>query len=219
MFLIRLSKFSELYARYSQREQLIITGAIIVLCVGAFNFLVFEQINAKKNIIDERMISTSKDIGQLEKSLSVLRSGASIDPNVELMRQIETLQSDITTYERIITKRTGSMIKPSDVMIILSGILQRRKGIEIVNIKTIPSEDVTPKKQQDIGQTGLLYKHTWDFTLRGTYSTLMSYFLAVEELEQGIVWGEVKIDSKSHPILEAEVRVHTFSSMDSALGV
>ena len=80
MFLILLSKFSEQYVRYSQREQLIITGALIVLCVGVFNFLVFEKINESKNHVDSTILGITKEISQLEKSLSILRSEKNIDP-------------------------------------------------------------------------------------------------------------------------------------------
>jgi MSHA biogenesis protein MshJ len=189
-----------------------------------FNFGI-DTVWQKTRIAQAETLAARTDLLQQKAQLAAVQAVA--DPDTANRQRLAQLKTAMNAVNTRLTGFEQGMVSPTRMRGFLEDLLARNRGIELLELKTLPPEPVgTPLKNTPDAnhQTAAnnaenpttppadgIWQHGIELRLAGSYLDLLNYLTSLEALPQRLMWNRLELKTTTYPRNEMMLRVYTLS--------
>jgi MSHA biogenesis protein MshJ len=189
------------------RERALIFLACAALVVWAFSSLlqpVLVERTSLSRIRDQQREEMRAWNLQIEALARAKAAGISGEKRARLLE----LQKRVATLFQQIEDRHRELVPPERMSALLSDMLRRSRGLQLVSLTTLPPDVIAPAPGD--AKSAQMYRHGIDMTVSGAYLDLVSYLNALEHMPVKVFWGGMQL-SAAYPVATLRISLFTFS--------
>lgn len=217
--------WSERFAAMLPREKYMVIGALAVaILFGGFSYWI-EPGQQQTARLKKTLAQQQTEQEQLNVQLAGLKS-QNIDPDAANRTQLLLLRDQLAASERDLKAFDRTLVAPAQAPALLQTLLTRHRGLTLVSLKTLsPQPLIDPPAAKEGEKTaadankaaadpmpgGNIYKHGVEIRLAGNYQDLLAYVSELENSRQKLLWGNMRLTVKKHPVSELTLIVYTLS--------
>ncbi len=128
-------------------------------------------------------------------------------------------------------RRASGFVSPREMAPLVRQVLGRHGGLEVVRVENLAPVALGESSPEKAGAAAAkpaaeraagrppVYKHGLRVELKGGFADLVRYLQALEGLEWGVLWGEVRLETEAYPVSRLTVVIYTLSTEQAWLGV
>lgn len=216
----------------SLREKVLITSTLFLVLAAFFHFFVQLPLSSKQALLEKSVEAERTRIAALNEQLSTIRSRFQLDPDVAVRISIDAAQSKSAVLQEKILLHSRSLINSAAMSQILAHLLGKIPRVNLVDFQVLPRiveqrsglsvlapvpTAAEPAVQgsasllSDAGSSRLIYRHSIDLGLRGSYFDLLAYLREAEQIPQRIYWDRFELVAGDYPEATLRLRFYTFS--------
>jgi len=191
----------------SLRERLLIGITTIVAMLAIWQMLFMEPLEKaaaqKRSQIASIEDSTKTANASLEQQVVEL-AGGSAEQRARVARiekQIDELNSALGNY-------AAELIDPSEMALVLEGMLREQQGLQLILIRNLPSETLAATEEEDAMR---FYRHGLEIQIEGSFADTLDYLDSIESLPWRLYWQIVELETIEYPVNRIRIEVSTLS--------
>lgn len=226
----KMEKFEAL----EKRERLLIVGAIMAGIFLTWDFMLTQPMAEDMKLMLARERVAKQDINASEAEKTVLEKLAAKDPNAELKRELEELNSTISELDGELEQLSAGLVTSEQLPLVLGALLQRSSDIEVVRMTTLPAREIAlerepikekpaPSTEEELTSIVIeaattdpdqisLFRHGVNLVVRGSYYSVLEYLQRLESSSWQFYWESLDYKVKRYPIAEVTLKVFTLSA-------
>lgn len=220
--------WSDRFAAMQPREKYMVIGALAVaILFGGFTYWI-EPGQQQTARLKKTLAQQQTEQEQLNVQLAGLKS-QNVDPDAANRSQMQLLRDQLAATERDLKAFDRTLVAPAQAPALLQTLLTRHRGLTLVSLKTLsPQPLIDPPAASAAGEGekpaadaakaaaepmpgGNIYKHGVEIRLAGNYQDLLAYVGELENSRQKLLWGNMRLIVKKHPVSELTLIVYTLS--------
>lgn len=222
-------KLAERFNAYSQRERALLAAAAIggVLMIG---FTLFVDPNLSRAKVANRLAGTQQsDLRNAEAQLGSLKAQMQVDPDAGRKAELAKLKVELARIESAVRNLEGGLVPPAQMNAVLERLLAGNTNLRLLSLKSLPPVNLaetgkpvdTEKKAAGAANANVLglYKHGVEIRLEGGYSDLHAWLTQLENTQQKILWGDVRLQVVEHPRAVMVLTIFTLSTDKAWLAI
>jgi MSHA biogenesis protein MshJ len=210
-----LETFQQRFARLSQREKLMVVGAVLLMVWAGWDNLFYQGLRKDNLALQAEIASLRSQLlahRQIAKQLEDINRN---DPNANNRQQLAQLQQSVNSLKQRLSLGEKKFV-PSQLMAsALRDMLKQHGNLKLVKLETLPVSPFGIGEQQP----AWVYRHAMSITLQGDYFSTLNYLKALENLPWRIHWDSIAYRVKDYPLAETRIQVYTLSFEEDWLGV
>lgn len=205
-----IKRYAERIDNASFRERVLIFLVIALVFVLIANGALIEPLRAKHKRLAGETAQRQKELSTIQAELQRLMRASEVDPDTVSRRQQAALREELTQLNARIAQDERRFTPPERMRAVLEEMLERNKGLALLDLKTLPVVSVAPQRS-GAGITSGMFRHGIELTVSGTYGDLYDYLRALERLPSQLYWARAELAVKEHPLLTLKLTIHTVS--------
>lgn len=159
----------------------------------------------------------------LQQKAQLVAVQAVADPDTANRRHLAQLKEAMNAVNTRLSSFEQGMVSPTRMRGFLEDLLARNRGVELLELKTLPPETVgspakntpganqaTPDATVPLPADGI-WQHGIELRLAGSYLDLMNYLASLEAMPQRLMWNRLELKTTIYPRNEMVLRVYTLS--------
>ncbi len=211
-----LTNLQDKFEALTQREKIIIIGAVVVgLWVGWDNFF-FQPTQKKQQAFQKEISSLKLQITAQQITAIKLENSSHTDPNLINQNKLAELKAEYSRQQELMMQGDKNFVPPHLMAVALSDILNQNNQLTLIKLDTLPVTTLLESKQS---QPNPIYKHGLAITFSGSYLGTFNYLKALESLPWHFIWESIDYRVKDYPTAETTIKAYTLSFKESWLGV
>ncbi len=229
------------YEKLSNREQkIILVSTVLILFI--FIYMAFVEPNViagNKDKLDRDNIINSNKLFQ--QQIEKVSQSKHTDPNLEVRNKILVSNDREKALDLEISALTKALVDPKKMVFILESALKESKGIKLISLKNLPSENVyiedpendksntlvlnttavSTEKETDkkTDVSGIIYKHSLEIVVEASYSRMVEYLERLDDIKWKVFWQNLEYEIKEYPKGQLKIKIYTLSTSKEVLGV
>ncbi len=137
----------------------------------------------------------------------------------EARLEIKRLQ-DMFDQDREVLEQQQQLLAPAREMRgLLEGLLEENARLKIKGIRTLAPQEVKVPSTVELGLAPVLYRHTMEIILQGSYNEMVRWLHRVETQPSRVLWDQAQLTADDPSGLTLALTVHTFSPDKDALEI
>lgn len=213
-----ISRIDELNLR---ERAIVFTGVLIVLFLGWYTYLMEPLMKQEKSLLAE--LDTKRgQLTSLNSQFEQMAATVGTDPDAQGRRRIDQLNQEIAGMEQELKAATANLVAPEAMPEILRLVLNKSRGLTLLKLSGLGGTPLVVKAgpgdgknvQQGApanGDLGAAFKHGMKIEFRGDFFETLEYIRALEELQQGFFWDQVKFEVQDYPDSVTTLTLYTLS--------
>ncbi len=170
-------------------------------------------------------LATRTELLQQKAQLAAVQAVA--DPDTANRQRLAQLKNAMNAVNTRLAGFEQGMVSPARMRGFLEDLLARNRGIELLELKTLPPEPIgnplknTPGANHQAAAnsaentatppTDGIWQHGIELRLAGSYLDLLKYLTSLEALPQRLMWNRLELKTTTYPRNEMMLRVYTLS--------
>lgn len=203
-----LQRLAERVDALTLRQRVMIFFALALVLVFVVNALLLQPLRARERRIAADMAQQQVEMSALQGQVHRLVEGNAADPDAANRRRRSALQEELRQLNARIVEEQRRFTPPERMRSVLEELLERNRGLALVDLKTLPAIAVAGQRP---GVGGGMYRHAIELTVRGSYGELYEYLRGLEKLPHQLYWTRAELTVDAHPVLVLKLTVHTLS--------
>ena len=210
------------------RERALVGISLVAASVYLYGFLAIAPVIAHKRQLEKNLADT-------RTALQAVSVAAARNPqtDAEATRRAyrDALRKQVLALDTQMVGLQKSLVPPNEMPRLLQAVLARNSQLQLLELHKLP---VKPLETHDAAvaapQKGaapaspaatakasaapparMIYEHTFEIRLEGTYQQVHNYLAQLEKLPWQMYWGALSVDATAYPKLTATLTVHTLS--------
>jgi MSHA biogenesis protein MshJ len=217
-FMLRWQGWSGRFAALQRREKMLVIGAVAAAIVLGGYSLWIEPGMLEAGRLQKTLVQQQTEQEQLRTQLAVL--AAQGDPDSGNRAALQRLREQLAAAERDLKGFDKTLVPPTQAPVLLQTLLARHRGLSLVSLTTLPPQplvEVAPRENKGSAEEasklpgGNIYKHGLEIKVAGSYHDLLAYVADLEAGPQKLLWGDMRLAVKEHPVSELTLTVFTLS--------
>ncbi|MBI5862824.1 MAG: hypothetical protein HZB64_11730 [Rhodocyclales bacterium] len=226
----RWQQWSEQFMARPRRERAIL--AVAVVLGGGFlwfNFVIDPALRQARAALAESA-AVRTELAQQQTQLAALQ--AAPDPDTANRQRLARIRDDIQAVNGRLARFESGMVSPARMRGFLEDLLARNRGIELLELKTLPPQPVGAAEKSatrppaaaatatpaDTGAAPVtaaagagIWQHGIELKLAGSYNGLLNYLADIETMPQRLMWNSLGLSVEKYPRNVLVLRVYTLS--------
>jgi MSHA biogenesis protein MshJ len=192
----------------SLRQRVLVFVALALALVFIVNALFIGPLRIKQRRLAGEITAQQKEMTTLQAEAQRLAQGT-VDPDAANRSRLSALGDELRKLNANILDEQRRVTPPERMQRVLEEMLEKNRGLTLVDLKTLPAIAVTVQRQG--GVRAGMYRHGIELTVQGTYGDLYEYLTALEKMPSQLYWGRAELAVVDHPVLSLKLTVHTLS--------
>lgn len=201
-----LRRYAERIDAATLRERVLIFLSLTLVLVFAANGLVLEPLRAKQKRFAAEGAQRQKELQSVQGEVQRLARTVQVDPDAGNRVRLADLRAQLARLDTRIAEEQRRFTPPERMRAVLAEMLQRNKGVAIVDLRSLPVAAVGERTG-----AGALYRHGMELTLSGSYIELYEYLRALEGLSTQLYWRRAELVAGTHPQVTLKLTAFTVS--------
>ncbi len=201
------------------RERALVLIAAVVGTALIYDAVVLQPLEARKKRLTQQVAEARQNIKNTD---AVVRAQESVvDPLAMKRTYRDALRKQLAEIDQNMQGLQRGLVPPERMGKVLEEMLARSRGLQVVSLRTLPAQrfdTAAPAKADDKGARRgpkdperVVYQHSFEMTLRGSYADLHEYLAQLEKLPWRMFWGRLAVNTEQHPTLNVTLTVQTLS--------
>lgn len=204
----------ELLQSYVKRVDAMSLRERVAIFIGAAVIIVFLVDSALiEPILQRQKVNALKNQQQQDEVRAMqlqvqAYAQARVSDGANAKRQrLDKYKAEIAALDRDLGGRQGELVTPDRMTRMLSDILKRNPGVELVSLRSLPATGLT---QVPAAAGAALYRHGIEVTASGDYFKMLGYLSDLERNPAKILWGAMDLQA-SYPKVSLKITLYTLS--------
>ena len=193
-------------ATLHERIGVFVAAALIIIYLAYAAWLGPLQARQKKAAIEN--LQRQAELTALQAELQRHARGAELDINAETRGRQGALRAELAQLNAKLLHEQRRFTPPERMRATLSEMLERHRGLTLVDLRTIPP---APVREGDGARAGGVYRHGIEMTLAGRYHEFYDYLQALERMPSQLYWARVELSTGEYPAATLKLTVYTLS--------
>lgn len=210
----------------AQIEKIAILAIAIAVLVMAYLSLVSDPLKAEIGSLQSQIDNTTGQIGQQQSSYANMVAQSREDPNKFANDRLAVVEREQAVLDSQIRELAGDLISPSDMTRILTSVLERQSGLELISFQNL---NATPLLSGDRDSSeggagssnisGQVFEHGLRLVFQGDYFSTIKYLRFIEEISGSFFWDSISFSQVGWPEAIVTLQIHTISTNSGFIGV
>jgi MSHA biogenesis protein MshJ len=206
---------------------------LLLLSGLAMAYLTFVSDPLKAEIATARgqIQSVTGQIGSQQSSYQNMLAASTEDPNKFANDRLAVVEREQAELDRQINALAGDLVTPGDMTGILTSVLQRQSGLELISFQNL---DVRPllgdvsAAAQNAAEGGVaaqsaipgqVFEHGLQLQFQGDAFSTLKYLRFIEEISGSFFWDSIEFAITAWPEAMINLQIHTISTNTGFIGV
>lgn len=195
------------------RERLLIAAGILLALWYGFAVLAFMPARAQRDRLAVEVAALQGQVKTLDAALQDAARTAS--PAAQLAYR-DALRAQIKAMDTKMRGMQRTLVAPDEMPGLLRNVLAPHRRLTLLSLHNLPVQPLDSPRLAGAPQPGaapprLIYRHTVEIRVAGSYAELHAYLAQLESMPLQMYWGRLEVEVKAYPALVATLTVHTLS--------
>ena len=215
----------------AQTEKIAILALMIAGLVMGYLSLVSDPLKAEVDDARNQVANVTRQIAQQQSSYSNMLDQSLEDPNKFANDRLAVVEREQAELDGQIRELAGDLISPTDMTRILTSVLERQSGLELISFQNMNAnlllagdrssgESVssnTNEAQSNI--SGQVFEHGLRIEFQGDYFSTIKFLRFIEEISGSFFWDSISFSQLDWPDAIVTLEIHTISTDSGFIGV
>ncbi|MFT4816522.1 MAG: MSHA biogenesis protein MshJ [Pseudohongiellaceae bacterium] len=214
----------------TQAEKMAIFTLVLAALVMGYLSFVSDPVKAAVSSARNQIASVTRQIGQQQASYTNMLAQSLEDPNKFANDRLAVVERERAGLDRQIRELAGDLISPTDMTRILTSVLERQSGLELISFQNLDvtellagdrnsSESVGDSNVNQQSISGQVFEHGLRLEFQGDYFSTIKYLRFIEEISGSFFWDSISFRQVSWPDAVVILEIHTISTNSGFIGV
>lgn len=213
----RLEQIRDRINALSLRERVLVFLAVAAVVAFLWNALFMEPLATRQETAQEQVSNLRDRVANANDSIRQVIAARKEDPDAERRRRLAELEEELSQLDERLGAMTGDLVEPVRMAHVLEQILERQAGLQLISLKALAPRPLL--EDEELENLGNIYRHGVRLELEGSYTHVLRYLRALEELDSDLYWGRLDINMERYPRNRIVLVVHTLSMREGWIGV
>ncbi|NKB33363.1 MAG: hypothetical protein GKR91_09720 [Pseudomonadales bacterium] len=219
----------------TQSEKILVMGILIAGLGMLFLSLVSDPLNADIDRASSQIDSVERQIQAQQSAYAAMEAQSLEDPNKFANDRLAVIAREQNVLDQEIANLAGDLVTPNQMTSILTRVLERQPGLELVGIQNhnaVPLRQGTSNANEILAETGTLnfddvnesevsgqvYEHGMTIQFQGDFFSTLKYLRFLEEVTGSFFWDSVTFTQIDWPNAHISLEIHTISADQGFIG-
>jgi len=205
----------EVIARYAARidaatlrERAMIFAAAALVVVVTVNSALLSPLRARQQTLAADIARKEGQLRTVQTEMQRIAREREVDPDARNRARAQALRAELAGLDANIVEAQRRFTPPDRMRALLEEMLERNPRLQLVDLKTLPVADLTPKQA---GEARRVFRHGVELTVSGSYLDLHAYLRALEGVPTQLFWGKTEMSVREYPVVTLKLTVYTLS--------
>jgi MSHA biogenesis protein MshJ len=213
----------------SQRERLMVFGALLALLAFIGQFALLAPLQRKQELLRGQIASQRGELDGVNAQIVQKLNEAAADPDAPLRMRLDAVHGESERIGSELRAMQRGLVPPERIAPLLEDILRANGRLKLVAVRTLPVDPLSTLG----GKAGaaaanaaapaaapaaaaanspeLLFRHGVELSARGNYLDMVDYMAALEALPTQLFWGRAQIEVEEYPTVRLTLTLYTLS--------
>ncbi len=208
----------------SRSEKLVVLLVLIAGLSLSYLSIAFDPMRADIARVEGQINTVTTQIEGQQSAYASMVAASQEDPNKFANDRLAVIAREQSRLDSEISSLAGDLISPSDMTRILTSVLQRQSGLELIsfqNKNAIPlrSGVANPAGPVTNDLAGQVFSHGLVIEFQGDFFSTLKYLRFLEEISGSFFWDSINFKQVVWPDALITLEIHTLSSNSGFIGV
>lgn len=220
----------------NQSEKILILGLLAAGLVLTYLSAAFDPVRADLEQIRAQIRGAEVQINAQQNAYQNMVAQSQEDPNRFANERLAVVQREQLQLTSQIQALAGDLVTPNQMTEILTTVLERQSGLELISFQNIEAEPLRAANSNaeelleesgtlninDIVQdevTGQVYSHGLVIQFQGDYFSTLKYLRFLEDITGSFFWDAISFEQMEWPNAHITLEIHTLSTDQGFIGV
>jgi MSHA biogenesis protein MshJ len=205
-----LKRYAERIDNATLRERALIFLGLAFALVFLINAALIDPLRTRQKALAAESAKLAQELATIQAGLQGLLKGGSQDiDSANRARQIAA-RNELTQLNARMGQEERRFTPPDRMRTVLAEMLERNKGLGLVDLKTLPVAPLATAPASPGGNPGL-FRHGIELTINGSYADLYEYLRTLERLPTQLYWGQAELAVGEYPSITLKLTLYTVS--------
>lgn len=190
------------------RERIMLFAAAALVLIGCVNYVLIDPLRTTQKRLGAQINQRAGELRTVQAALQRNAHALGSDPDSANRKRVSELRAELAALDAKIKGEQQRFTSPDRMRRVLEEMLERNKGLRLVDMKTLPVSDMTASQGQT---TRRVFRHGVELTVAGRYLDLHAYLVALEGLSTQLYWGKAEMLVTGYPVATLKLTVYTLS--------
>ncbi|HWI12668.1 MAG TPA: type II secretion system protein GspM [Burkholderiales bacterium] len=210
-----VAALSTRFDQLAPRERVLVALGVIGVLGYAYSALLLQPALTERARVTKEAAALQAQVKTLDETLAA--HGASGSSATQRAYR-DGLRGQIAALDRQMRGMQRTLVAPSEMPSLLRKVLAHNRQLRLVSLHNQPVQrleppgaSTAPERAQPAAAQRVIYRHTVEIRLTGSYADLHAYLAELERMPWQMYWGRLEVEAKDYPRLVATLTVHTLS--------
>lgn len=220
----RLAAAIKSFESRQQSEKIAIIVVLIAVLVLGYLSLVLDPLRASISSLEGQVSGVERQIQSQQSSYASMVAASQEDPNKFANDRLAVIAREQSRLDSEISNLAGDLISPADMTIILTSVLRRQSGLELISFQNraavpLRAGVAATGTEDEIESKGQVFEHGLVIEFQGDFFSTLRYLRFLEEVSGSFFWDSVKFKQGVWPDALVTLEIHTLSANVGFIGV
>ncbi len=219
-----------------QSEKLLVLGMLIAGLSLTYLSIAFDPVRAEIDATRSRIENVERQIEAQQSTYQGMLAQSQEDPNRFANDRLTVVEREQAVLDGEIQALAGDLVTPNQMTEILTTVLERQAGLELVSFQNIDAEPLregASNAGEILAETGAVnfesvtrtdvagqvYSHGLVIEFEGDYFSTLKYLRFLEEITGSFFWDAISYEQIDWPTAHVTLEIHTLSTDQGFIGV
>lgn len=208
----------------TQAEKIAVVLVLILGLVMAYLSMAFDPYRASISELGGQISNVERQIQVQQTSYASMVAASQEDPNKFANDRLSVIAREQNSLDAEISRLAGDLISPADMTRILTTVLERQSGLELISFQ---NKAAVPLRASVAGTEGAaeddvdgqVFEHGLVIEFQGDFFSTLKYLRFIEEVSGSFFWDSVRFKQVAWPEASVTLEIHTLSANAGFIGV
>lgn len=213
----------------AQVEKVAILAIALAALVMMYLTFVSDPIKSEISTAQNEVANVTRQIAQQQSSYTNMLAQSQEDPNKFANDRLQVVEREQAELDRQIRELAGDLISPGDMTRILTSVLERQAGLELIsfqNLRATPllsgernGNEPSESNEGRSNITGQVFQHGLRLEFQGDFFSTIKYLRFIEDISGSFFWDSISFQQADWPNAIVTLEIHTISTDSGFIGV
>lgn len=217
-------------------EKILLLGIAAAMLSMLWLELAFDPMRAELSGLRNQISGVERQILAQQTTYNAMLAQSQEDPNRFANDRLQVIAREQAQLDEQINSLAGDLVTPNQMTQILTTVLERQAGLELVYFENEPAVplragvsnaaeilaetgavNLDQVSQQEV--SGQVYEHGLTIEFQGDYFSTLKYLRFLEEITGSFFWDSISFRQLEWPNAQVTLEIHTLSTDQGFIGV
>jgi len=206
----------------TQSEKIALVAVLVLGLVLSYLSIVFDPYRESISGLGNQINTVERQIQAQQASYASMVAASQEDPNKFANERLSVIAREQNSLNVEISRLAGDLISPADMTRILTSVLERQSGLELISFQNraaVPLRAGVAGASVEEEIDGQVFEHGLVIEFQGDFFSTLKYLRFLEEVSGSFFWDSISFRQVAWPEALVTLEIHTLSANAGFIGV